>query len=91
MQTAIEKKMWYDKFIQILDDMPESEGFDSDIADKQIEDLIELVILLGEKVTHQENELQLIARNFLDINKKDVDDDDYKPKEIPTHASYLFI
>jgi len=65
MQTAIEKKMWYDKFIQILDDMPESEGFDSDIADKQIEDLIYVGNILNIKVDKIHSNIKKQKKNII--------------------------
>lgn len=91
MQTALEKKAWYDKFIQVFDDIPESDGFEPDIADKQIEGLLELIVLLGEKVTHQENEMQLLAGKLLKRMSSDDEDDEYVPQSIPSSVESLFI
>ena len=88
------KRTWHDSFIQVFDDMPESDGFVADVADKQIEDLISLVMLLGKTVTELELQQHKMAEKLMgkpiDI-KLDVEEEEYKPSEIDENKSNIYM
>ena len=90
------KDYWRTKILNIFDNMPESDGFDAATADKQIEGLLEAVMVIGEQTARNEDELtRLYNRTLknLKVLKKRMEEDveDYDPSTLPPPEETIYM
>lgn len=66
---------WQNKFDDIWNSIPESDGPDMDVMDKALEKLMELVVMLAGELTIQENVIKSLQTTVvgLDISKELID------------------
>lgn len=58
MVEKSEKKPWYEVLDDLYQALPESDNFDEDIADKQIEGIMEMIVVIGSVIYKQDKEIK---------------------------------
>jgi len=91
MESTTSVKPWQEEFIEVYDDIPESEGFDEVTADKQLEGLLNIVTILGETLTRLEKQNQQLAEKLIQLTDGELADDVYESPQLSEYSSNIYM
>jgi hypothetical protein len=91
MSSATEQKHWATEFCKVYDSIPESEGFNELDADKQIEGLLEIVSILGDRVAEQDQLILRLTKLIKNQQDSELTEDEYKPSELHETTQNMYL